>query len=42
MTVRTEFDGTFTDAATAAPIDVPGSEGVEISAVLRWSKDPCY
>ena len=35
VTVRTESDGTVTEAAMAAPIDDPGSEGIDVSAESR-------
>jgi len=41
VTLRTESDGTVTEAATAAPIEDPGSEGIDVSAEFRKPKDPC-
>lgn len=42
VTVRTESAGTVTDAETAAPITVPGSEAINISPDLRFLKEPRY
>ena len=42
VTVRCASAGILTVAAIAAPMDDPGSEGTEIPAGLRLSKDPCY
>lgn len=42
VTVRLSLDGTVTVAATAAPIDDPGSEGWVILLTSRWEKDPYY
>lgn len=41
LTVRTVSGGTLTEAAMAAPMEDPGSEGTDIFAGFRWSKDPC-
>lgn len=38
VTVRTEPEGTVTEAAMAAPMDDPGSEG-KFSSHLSWSND---
>ena len=40
VTVWTESDETVTEAAMAAPIDDPGSEGIDVSVESKWSKDP--
>lgn len=40
--MRTVSGGSAKEAATAAPIDDPGSECIELPSKSRRSNDPCY
>lgn len=40
--MRTVSGGSVKEAATAAPIDDPGSERIELPSKSRRSNDPCY
>jgi hypothetical protein len=40
-TFRVAWGASLTEAAIAAPIDVPGLEEADVLTGSRWSKDPC-